>query len=111
MIKFDYGPDSVRRMAELEDERGAFGDPGSIGGYAQAFKRRRTAASSARHDIRFLATALTPEQRAECQRAEDERQARRALARQQEFEARCNEAMEATAAVDALSSIANVKIK
>lgn len=76
MIKFDYSDEALRRMAALEDERGAFGDPCSIGGYAQALKRareqptpaattattptpraRKTLGSRSRRDVRFLAMA------------------------------------------------------
>jgi hypothetical protein len=40
MTKFDYSYEESKRLAALEDARGAFGDPQSIGGYAQAFKRK-----------------------------------------------------------------------
>lgn len=33
--------DEARRLAALEDEHGALGDPGSVGGYAQTTKRAR----------------------------------------------------------------------
>ena len=79
MIKFDYSFEEAQRLAALEDERGAFGDPCSIGGYAQGLKRareqptpaattdntatrptpraRKTLGSRSRHDVRFLAMA------------------------------------------------------
>lgn len=44
--RFDYSFEESERLAALEDERGAFGDPQSIGGYAQALKSGATAAAT-----------------------------------------------------------------
>lgn len=44
--RFDYSFEESKRLAALEDERGAFGDPQSIGGYAQALKSGATAAAT-----------------------------------------------------------------
>ena len=42
--------DEARRLAALEDEHGALGDPGSVGGYAQTTKRARCC-QHGRHDL------------------------------------------------------------
>lgn len=44
--RFDYSFEEAKRLAALEDERGAFGDPQSIGGYAQALKSGATVAAT-----------------------------------------------------------------